>query len=79
MSDLPVRDRVQAILTLAEAAVRPAATEVKWALSRLLEALDTIDKARDLHQRRNDGLGDFCVVCAVWPCPTWLALDGGNE
>lgn len=87
MSDL-TRDRAQAILTLAErtwwpllAAERQEARDaVLWLARTLLEALDTIDKAKALHEMT---LGDHRVCAhrcgADWPCPTWQALDGGNE
>jgi hypothetical protein len=128
MSDL-LRDRVQAIQKLAEAAtegpwgaetyevrmdnrhsyllrtigapgiklrmtafaedvafVAAARTEVPWLAAALLEALDTIDKARQLHSPREwalmNGSGSYqrCDACLkVWPCPTWQALNGGNE
>lgn len=50
--------------------------------ARLLEALDTIDRARELHRAFwSHQLGDrACCLCRVrWPCPTWQALNGGNE
>jgi hypothetical protein len=83
------RDRVTAILTLAEAATPGSWESACNALPELcrlaLEALDTIDKAKALHWPvgliAHDGVEyTGCGVCIIsWPCPTWQALSGGNE
>jgi len=57
--------------------IAAARTEVPWLSAALLEALDTIDKAKRLHFDKGNG---FCYDCdSGWPCPTWQALNGGNE
>ena len=57
--------------------IAAARTEVPWLCAALLEALDTIDKARALHVRAI--AAKVCRECGdSWPCPTWQALNPQN-
>jgi len=97
MSDL-TRGRVQAIQKLAEKVIADRSrgvisshdvavvlSGVPGVCAALLEDLDTIDKARELHMPVGEPA--HCRACSdpgagywrTWPCPTWQALNGGNE
>lgn len=57
-----------------------ATVAAKFCAARLLDALDTIDTVREIHGTPMASHPELCSQCSRYrPCPTEVALNGGNE